>query len=1411
MPTRKDNTNVARIYKEQIVIPASGATLLKQQARPKVAGRPVSSGAIEIVSPEFDLLTGIRGIANLPKGFLKTNKLPQGENLYYRQLDKSSKGLERAKQVGVIDTKSSGGANFTTSRGTTLRIGKTFDTPFFAKGSLWYNNVDDMDVIVGKDNPLLDWKMITQHGRVTENTMKAANRRTPFYNGATNQAPTELFELYRRYPGIGYRNVTYGFPTIPIIGLNTAAEQMKCGGRRKAQLGLGDNNVPTQEEYIAQQIAAKRAAALDKSRNRTSVRVPMIPNPMTEEQWRNYVNNNIRLQEEQLSRIMSRYDQYKNRYGIRAIQDEQEALDKYLEEKDKGYPKLVPGSNCMYNAGDCYGLNIPGNLTFAAKHKELGFKKAPKGSMEPGDIVQDVSTRKPIHAMIYDSKDSEGNLLFNYARGDTGDDAFDINENYIKQGKYTIPIKDFDVYKYVGTPADSTQWINEYKQKYGKGMRCGGRRKAQLGLDIREGGIAIPIAPNMYYMDGRSHDNGGIAIGPNNKNGLEVEGGEVVKVGKNDVKVFSSVPFLRGVSPAQLVMGGANPNTVFEAQEKFKDRNRINDDGTRYKIGGEKIYTPSKAIQQQIQETGRVTIGGAPTIGGLRTYSYIKGLANVRKYSNAATNIFRIGKELIRRGTEKLVDNGKISRNIAQIPRSIYSQFIGRDGQNLPKTISLINNNMEEKRYGGNMIYTINGNVKNGLLSARPKAKYGLASKYLKKKNKTTQKPVETKQKEEHKILDIRNTAGYKVKQIAENPWIKYPVEVASYLLTGATAKGMQTGTKIVSKTINKIDDILGKPRQEYLSRNVSDKTISYTANSKSSVGNTYKATSKDLSRAKKEVQNRPTINDLAEARSTVGNIPQHTTISYNPSTRNPVSTISYFNVKNTRLPNIERFGRKQMDAKTSRELDKVYRKAVGNKEPKSGFGRIPQQTTIEYIPKSESVTAYDASVEFHKRISNMLYDGYVKKYGKKAVDKAMKREGISKYEYGGRIKAKDGKFLKYKNGVFTDPDSGEEYDVDPEVFKMYGNTKESGVIPTDDYTKGTFDNARPQYYAEKRFPIAGSQSIAEKAGLARSGWSYADSPTFDYVPKINISVPTNRVKVVGDNAKKSTSSTPRRGESKSTVTTKTKTEPAYINYTPNEVSLAVKADDPTSRTLAKVNTSSTGGGTQSKDGRWIGQYKPVTTGDWIGLAANGLGSISSYLLTKSGIDKMPDPIKPIMASAAKLKTRYNVEPQLTNVREAELTNRASVRRNTQSSNTSLTREQRLMNEARNASNTLYGQKENIETQLINQDRLNRQSVMRDNVRAYNDYLNRLTATRQGQNQLRISNVNNLISGLTGNVNNILSTIESRRTTNNTIRAIAAANPNVDARLIGGFDYYIDPVTKKMYNKNQQYVRTING
>lgn len=104
-------------------------------------------------------------------------------------------------------------------------------------------------------------------------------------------------------------------------------------------------------------------------------------------------------------------------------------------------------------------------------------------------------------------------------------------------------------------------------------------------LDVVRGGIAIPIPnkDNYYYMSGRKHINGGIDLGRDPKTGLEVEDGEVVKIGKNDVKVFSSVPFQNGKSPAERVLGGENAGTVFREQEAFKDRNGLNDDGTKKK------------------------------------------------------------------------------------------------------------------------------------------------------------------------------------------------------------------------------------------------------------------------------------------------------------------------------------------------------------------------------------------------------------------------------------------------------------------------------------------------------------------------------------------------------------------------------------------------------------------------------------------------------------------------------------------------------------------------------------------------------------------------------------------------------------------------------------------------------------
>ena len=107
--------------------------------------------------------------------------------------------------------------------------------------------------------------------------------------------------------------------------------------------------------------------------------------------------------------------------------------------------------------------------------------------------------------------------------------------------------------------------------------------------NIVRGGTAVPLGRNYYYMSGRKHEQGGIDIGRNPRTGLEVEDGEVMHIGRNEIKVFSAQPFLNGKSPAQRVMSGDNPDNVFNAQERYKKRNKLNDDGTKKKRTGGQI------------------------------------------------------------------------------------------------------------------------------------------------------------------------------------------------------------------------------------------------------------------------------------------------------------------------------------------------------------------------------------------------------------------------------------------------------------------------------------------------------------------------------------------------------------------------------------------------------------------------------------------------------------------------------------------------------------------------------------------------------------------------------------------------------------------------------------------------------
>lgn len=153
-------------------------------------------------------------------------------------------------------------------------------------------------------------------------------------------------------------------------------------------------------------------------------------------------------------------------------------------------------------------------------------------------------------------------------------------------------------------------------------------KRRVLKPNVIGGGQAIPMGDNFYYMKGRKHSQGGIDIGANPRTGLEVEDGEVMHLTDKDVRVYSSVPFLNGKSPAQKVMGGENPTKVFNEQERYKRRKGINDDGSRKKAMGGKTNNEELGLTRRQYRTGglySLTVNGEtrmrqfPTSTGERT------------------------------------------------------------------------------------------------------------------------------------------------------------------------------------------------------------------------------------------------------------------------------------------------------------------------------------------------------------------------------------------------------------------------------------------------------------------------------------------------------------------------------------------------------------------------------------------------------------------------------------------------------------------------------------------------------------------------------------------------------------------------------------------------------------------------
>lgn len=169
--------------------------------------------------------------------------------------------------------------------------------------------------------------------------------------------------------------------------------------------------------------------------------------------------------------------------------------------------------------------------------------------------------------------------------------------------------------------------------------------------------------------------------------------------------------------------------------------------------------------------------------------------------------------------------------------------------------------------------------------------------------------------------------------------------------------------------------------------------------------------------------------------------------------------------------------------------------------------------------------------------------------------------------------------------------------------------------------------------------------------------------------------------------------------------------------------------------------------GALSKIGSFLKKNEDVVSS---GIGA--VGSLVSGLMNKSSINNIQTPQKPQLVAPAKLKTTINVNPQLSDITENELTTRRDIVGNTSSSVASLARRQRVSNASLSERNRIRGEKENIETQLQNQDAINRQSVAAQNAATTNAYNNIVTQIENDKIQAIANNRTAMIDSVTGAV-----------------------------------------------------------
>lgn len=890
--------------------------------------------------------------------------------------------------------------------------------------------------------------------------------------------------------------------------------------------------------------------------------------------------------------------------------------------------------------------------------------------------------------------------------------------------------------------------------------------------NIVRGGAAIPIGKkNFYYMQGRKHEQGGIDVGRNAKTGLEVEGEEVMKVSPKEVRVYSSVPFLQGNSPAELVMGGANPDAVFNAQEEFKDRNRINDDGTKYQIGGEKqnrqigdspYDDPTFVINKKItlrKKAGRVT-GlniGKNTFNVIRTLS--RGLRILSPIAEIVQNVFP-NKE-----AEYVQSANDYARNPIKFDFKEKGNMLKYGGQTKPKfedwykTVPAeINDttNYNLRRAYELLPFNELEDWRNGKAHLRSIAPTSNGDyEFLKsKKHPTYNKEIEWFNSNDKNAIEFRNNYRLDNKD-------KYPKYI----------KKSKMG-KLVSINGNVKNGLIHTPNQDVLAYNKERKPRFNGRYSKPGLHN-LELLAADLLLPKGKVNIEPDVPKR------LGWVEAHNRLVGADISQKPLDAKKdNTNVAHT-ISETERRTRKfvcggRSKAKTGTKKDNVIDEIVINAaRPKlSAYSVLKDNdTSNRHSKKVIEREVYQADALSSDRLKTKIDNTPYKEkeidtsYGDRIVTPLINSKSVTKAERNTNIRGR----------------INNEYD---SVEELLNRVRELGTDAQDKSNKDYIPYSSPvDNYGEKTFRNNITLDRLNRFGITPHTYGNGErtisntsiNDNQDIIESINNETPrkgsnqssSSSTGGVNNRTSKSAKPTIQRVNRLAPATNSEMAgirrglEPLLQNTIVDKLNKTVDNDlnvMPVQDDVAK---------TRNIDNILLGVNLGSSVLDAVmgNIYANQMHGYTAPNITAPTI-KNPGEIKlneedlkdipaPILMAAAKLKTRYNANPQLSKIEDDTHRIMGEIGRNTSNSRVALARKQRAALQGQQAKNEVYGRKENIETELINKDKLNQQEVTARNLARYDQYNQALAAQRANRARLRLAadtaNIQNKLAVSTAN------------------------------------------------------------